>query len=127
MTRSVLFLVAAWCGGTGLWLVISPAGFHAGVPGVAETGPLNPHFFRDVGLAFVASALALGAGAASGDWRVALAGAAFPLLHGGLHLAESLDHGPHGGTGELVATVLPGLIALAAILRMRGAGREGVA
>jgi hypothetical protein len=127
MTRSVLFLVAAWCGGIGLWLVISPAGFHAGIPGVSETGPLNPHFFRDVGLAFVASALALGAGGALRDWRVALAGAGFPLLHGGLHLAEAVHHGPHGGAGELVATMLPGLIALAAVLRMRGAATEGAA
>jgi len=127
MTRSVLFLAAAWCGVTGLWLVISPAGFHVGIPGVSETGPLNTHFFRDVGLAFVASALALGAGAALRDWRVALAGAGFPLLHGGLHLAESLHHGPHGGAGELVATVLPGLIALAAVLRLRRATREGAA
>src|SRR6056297_911529 len=60
-------------------------------------------------------------------WRVALAGAGFPLLHGGLHLAESLHHGPHGGAGELVATVLPGLIALAAVLRLRGTAREGAA
>ena len=127
MTRSVLLLVAAWCGGTGVYLVVSPGGFHAGIPGVAETGPLNIHFFRDVGLAFVVSALALGAGAGLRDWRVALAGAGFPLLHGGLHLAESLHHGPHGGAGELVATVLPGLIALAAVLRLRGTAREGAA
>src|SRR6056297_704279 len=127
MTRSVLLLVAAWCGGTGVYLVVSPGGFHAGIPGVAETGPLNIHFFRDVGLAFVVSALALGAGAVLRDWRVALAGAGFPVLHGGLHLAEAVHHGPHGGAGELVATVLPGLIALAAVLRLRGTAREGAA
>lgn len=125
MTRSVLLLVAAWCGGTGVWLVLSPAGFHAAIPGVAETGPLNTHFFRDAGLAFVASALALGAGAVLDDWRVALAGAGFPVLHGGLHLAEAVHHGPHGGAGELVATVLPGLIALAAVLRLRGKAEGG--
>jgi len=125
MTRSVLFLVAAWCGVTGLWLVISPAGFHAGIAGVSETGPLNTHFFRDVGLAFVVSALALGLGAWLRDWLVALVGVGFPLLHGGLHLIESLHHGPHGGAGELVATVLPGLVALAATLRLRGTQMEG--
>ncbi|MFB9150913.1 hypothetical protein [Roseovarius ramblicola] len=127
MTRSVLYLLAAWCGGTGLWLVLSPAGFQATIPGVAETGPLNTHFFRDVGLAFVVSALALGAGAALCDWRLALVGAGFPLLHGGLHLAEALQHGPHGGAGALVATVLPGQIALAAVMRLRGTAREGAA
>lgn len=119
MTRSGLFLAAAWCGAIGLWLVLSPAGFHAGIPGVAETGPLNTHFFRDVGLAFLASAAALGSGAGLRDWRVALAGAGFPLLHGGLHLVEALHHGPHGGVGALAATMLPGLIALAAVLRLR--------
>src|SRR6056297_2780948 len=69
MTRYVLYLVAVWCGVTGVWLVVSPGGFHTGVPGVAETGPLNTHFFRDVGLAFVVSALALGAGAGLREWR----------------------------------------------------------
>lgn len=78
---------------------------------MAESGPFNIHFFRDVGLAFVASALALGAGVVLRDWRVALAGAGFPLLHGGLHLAEAVDHGPHGGPGELAATVPPALVA----------------
>jgi len=56
-----------------------------------------------------------------------LAGAGFPLLHGGLHLVESLHHGPHGGVGALVATVLPGAIALAAVLRLRGKLAEGPA
>ncbi|MAN98736.1 hypothetical protein [uncultured Roseovarius sp.] len=125
MTRSFIALVAAWCGGIGLWLVVSPGGFYATIPGVSDTGAFNIHFFRDVGLAFVASALALGVGAVLRDWRVALAGAGFPLLHGGLHLAEAVDHGPHGGAGELVATVLPGLIALTAALCLRIKTPEG--
>lgn len=119
MTRSILYPLAVWLGVTGLWLLLSPAGFHASIPGVAETGPLNTHFFRDAGLAFIASSLALGLGAGLRDWRVVLAGAGFPLLHGGLHLAEALHHGPHGGAGEVVATVLPGVLALVAALLMR--------
>jgi len=49
--------------------VVSPGGYHAGVADVAETGPPNTHFFRDVALAFVVSALTLSAGAGLRDWR----------------------------------------------------------
>jgi hypothetical protein len=42
---------------------------------VADNGPLNVHFFRGAGHAFVASALALGAGAGLRAWRMALADA----------------------------------------------------
>jgi len=125
MTRYVIYLLAGWLGGTGLWLLVSPGGFHATIPGVAGTGPLNPHFFRDAGLAFVASALAMALGGWRHDWRVVLAGAGFPVLHGGLHLVEAAHHGPHGGAGELVATVLPGVLALAAVLRLRGMAEGG--
>lgn len=118
MTRFPLFVLAAWFGITALWLLISPAGFYTTIPGVSESGPLNLHFARDVGLAFAVSAVALGYGAHLRDWRIALIGAGFPALHGALHVIEALHHGGHGGAEALVGTVLPGLLALMSVWMM---------
>src|SRR6266487_2284882 len=38
----------------GLWMLLAPAGWYLHLPAaVPDTGPLNPHFVRDVGAAFV--------------------------------------------------------------------------
>ena len=118
MTRFPLFVLAAWFAITALWLLISPAGFYTTIPGVAESGPLNVHFARDVGLAIAVSAVALAYGAHLRDWRIALVGAGFPALHGALHVIEALHHGGHGGAEALVGTVLPGLLALMSVWMM---------
>lgn len=37
----------------GLWMLASPPGWFVGIPAaVPDTGPLNPHFVRDVGVAY---------------------------------------------------------------------------
>jgi len=37
----------------GLLVLFDPAGWYAVAPGVPETGPLNPHFVRDIGCAYI--------------------------------------------------------------------------
>ena len=37
----------------GFLMLADPAGWYAIVPGVPETGPLNPHFVREIGRAHV--------------------------------------------------------------------------
>jgi len=37
----------------GAFMLISPDGWYAAVPGVTTTGPFNQHFIRDIGLIFV--------------------------------------------------------------------------
>ncbi len=130
MTRPILYLLAAWFAALAFWMLISPAGFHATAPGAADTGPLNVHFTRDVGLAFLLSGLGLSVGARLGDRRIALFGAGFPLLHSGLHVIEFVGHGAqghHGNPGDLAGIVVPALAAFVAALCLPGAIRGRVA
>jgi hypothetical protein len=42
----------------GLLMLLDPAGWYALAPGVPETGPLNLHFVRDIGCAYILTGLA---------------------------------------------------------------------
>lgn len=50
------FWGALWLGNA-LWMLADPAGWYAGVDGVSNSGPYNPHFVRDIGLAYLTVAL----------------------------------------------------------------------
>ena len=87
-----LIAVALAFSGNGIWMLADPAGWFAAVPGVADTGPFNPHFVRDIGCAYVVLAVTIGMSAA-------LPTAALPLLilaslsvglHAALHIAEMI-------------------------------------
>ena len=89
---AALGLAGLAAGINGVWMIADPAGWYAGVPGVHDTGPLNEHFVRDIGAAYltVAACLALA-------WRRPLAavpllwaGSVFMVLHGLFHLGESV-------------------------------------
>jgi len=100
----------------GVWMIAAPASWYTGLPAaVPDTGPLNEHFVRDIGSAFVVMGCALGAGAARPALRapaVALV-ALFYVLHALVHVADTL-------TGELPASHwgidLPGVYLPAALL-----------
>jgi len=110
------WLLAAALAANGLSMLLDPAAWYAAIPGVAYTGPLNTHFVRDIGCAYLVSA----AGLAWRAWRpvqgapAALLGAAFLLLHAGVHLGETLAG--LCGWGALLrdvpGIVLPALLAL---------------
>jgi hypothetical protein len=65
---------------------------------VADSGPLNPHFVRDVGCAYVVAGLGLlwRAFDPVRGWPAALAGATFLLMHAGIHAIETLTGHQHG-------------------------------
>ena len=93
MTINALrWMLAAGLAANGLWMLFAPQPWYHAVPGVADTGPLNLHFVRDIGCAYLVAAAGLawraveptrGAGAA-------LLGAAFLAMHAGVHIAETL-------------------------------------
>ncbi|MEW6437298.1 MAG: hypothetical protein AB1508_09020 [Pseudomonadota bacterium] len=137
--RNLVVWVLAWV--LGLGLIINglamlglPASWYAAVPGVAMTGPFNPHFVRDIGVAYVVA----GAGLISyAVWPAArgaaLAGAAFLALHAGVHLWDALagrEH-PHQLLIDLPTVFLPPAlalwIALAPAARGAASKREGEA
>lgn len=102
-------------GVNGLIMLGMPDVWYAVYPGIAETGPLNPHFVRDIGAAYLVSGGALVIFAIDVRARMAaLAGAAFLSLHALVHLAdlalgrEGLAHLPVDG----IAIFAPALLAL---------------
>ncbi len=99
----------------GCFMLWAPAEWYAALPGVADTGPLNSHFVRDIGAAYLVSGGALLAFALDRRARpAALAGGVFLALHALVHLAdavagrETLAH----FAGDMPAVVAPALIAL---------------
>ena len=99
----------------GLWMLFAPAAWYQAVPGVAETGPANAHFIRDIGCAFLVAALALLWLARSRRaWPAALAGGAFLALHALVHVWDTLagrEH-PHRLLAELPTVFLPAILVL---------------
>jgi len=82
MRRSIAAVLAAINLLNGLVMLFAGPFWWNGVPGVTETGPYNPHFVQDVGAAFLAAGLALGARAwRTQYWPAAVAGAAFLVVH----------------------------------------------
>jgi hypothetical protein len=99
----------------GVLMLVDPAGWYALVPGVPETGPLNPHFVRDIGCAYLVTGLAL-AGLALGEAAraAALAGAGFLTLHALVHVGDAIAGHAHGDHVllELATVFAPAVIAL---------------
>ena len=103
----------------GLLMLVDPATWYALVPGVPETGPLNAHFVRDIGCAYLLTGVALGALAVSeGARSAALAGALFLTLHAAVHVADAIAgraHADHSLT-DLAGVFAPAAIALWLVL-----------
>ena len=74
----------------GTFMLTAPFAWYDMVGTVRATGPANGHFLRDIGIAYVVSGALLSYGAANLAlrWGAALAGAAWLMLHGALHVWE---------------------------------------
>ncbi len=96
----------------GAFMLVDGARWYDSVPGLAHTGPYNPHFAADIGAAYFVAGLTLVARAwRPRYWPAAIAGAAFLLLHAGIHVLD-LTMGRSGAPAVDVALViLPALIA----------------
>lgn len=124
--RTILFILAAWHGASGIFMLVAPEAWYAFVPDVTETGPANLHFIRDIGLAFIASAACLVAAArAETPGVLLLAPAIFLGGHAGLHLVEMFAHGATASSAlrDAVLILVPGFLPLAFLRRRRLAGR----
>lgn len=86
MMQHILKLAAGFNIATAAFIWVMPMRFYDGVPGVAETGPFNDHFLRDVGLAYLVSGLALAFAVRRQLGVLALFGVAWPMLHAVFHL-----------------------------------------
>jgi len=99
----------------GLTMLAVPEAWYALVPGVPQTGPLNPHFVRDIGAAYLVAGGTLVWFAIDRAARpAALAGAAFLAIHAAIHVwdaAAGREHA-HQLLVDLPAVFLPPALAI---------------
>lgn len=114
----------------GLVMIAAPRAWYGLTSGVDLTGPMNFHFVRDIGLAFIASGAGLLAGARSGRTMatLALAGATWPGLHVIFHIVLWVSHGfPSGLAARATEAIgVVGVAALTVWFAFARARQEGV-
>jgi hypothetical protein len=118
--KVLAWILAVFYAVNGAVMIADPQWWYGATPGVSGTGPFNPHFVVDVGIAFLGSGLLIGWGASGAGWRLVLAGAAFPVGHALFHIVGFLDGHVHGPVWvEALGVVLPAGLAVWAAWTMR--------
>lgn len=120
--RIVSVLVAVVLAGNGVHMLAAPEHWYHSIASVPFTGPFNPHFVRDIGCAYLASAVGLCLGAWRPRWLVPAGLTAFVFLglHAGIHLSESMvghtEAAAHAGFVDAAGVYGPPLLALLVIV-----------
>ena len=122
MIRSLLIALGLYFFFTGVYIFVAPETFYEMTPGLAAMGPFNFHFIRDVAMTF----LACGGGLTYAGWThnriLAIASAAWPLMHGLFHLQIWVHRGlPFDFIWfvDAVGVIIPGLLAMGLALKFR--------
>lgn len=91
MTRIIAVVLAVILGANALFQLAAPLAWYDAVPGVPSTGAFNPHFVRDIGAAYLVTAMGLAwfAWRPVQGWPALVAGAAFLTLHSAIHLFDA--------------------------------------
>lgn len=91
MHRLISVLFAIGLAANGIFMLASPFAWYGAIPGVSDTGPFNAHFVRDIGCAFLVTAIAFGYATADRERArpATLVGTTFLSLHALVHLLES--------------------------------------
>jgi hypothetical protein len=108
--------LAAIIGGAGAlngaFMLIDGARWYDTVPGLAHTGPFNPHFVADIGAAYLVASLALIARAwRPRYWPAAAAGAAFMAAHALIHVADLTMQRSGDPRVDVFLVIIPALLA----------------
>lgn len=112
----VLWAFAILNGANGLWMFFAPETWFFTVPGVIETGSFNPHLVRDVGIAYMSSAIAIAWAARSPHLAFVLMIVASLFLggHAILHVWD-IAAGRCGDPGDdIFGVIVPSLLTLGA-------------
>jgi hypothetical protein len=119
--RILAIILGALMAANGVFMFADPPSWYAAVPGVPDTGPLNLHFVRDIGIAFAVSGVAIIWGQFGGGWQATALGAAFLALHSLLHIGETIMGHHHDVLlNEVLAVHVPSwLTVVIAYLQMR--------
>jgi len=112
--RILAIVLGALMAANGVFMFVDPPSWYAAVPGVTETGPLNLHFVRDIGIAYGVAGAAIIWGSWGGGWPATALGAAFLALHSLLHVGETImGHHRDVLLNEALAVHLPAWLAVA--------------
>lgn len=124
-------LLAALLAANAAAMLLAAEAWYQSVPGVSATGPFNHHFVGDIGLAYLAAAVALLLGSRRPERLPALAvpAAIFLAGHALLHLVGYGKHGDANGAwvAELFGVHLPALLSLWLLLPSAPKGVMGAA
>jgi peptidoglycan/LPS O-acetylase OafA/YrhL len=111
--KILAFVLAAAMAANGVYMFADPPGWYAAVPGVPDTGPLNLHFVRDIGIAYFTAGVALAWSALGAGWRASALAALFIGGHALLHAGETfMGHHHDVLLNELAAVHLPAVLAV---------------
>ena len=117
MLRTLAAILALLLGLNGLFMLFGPFAWYNTVPGVPSTGAFNPHFVRDIGVAYLTVTLGLGwfAWRPGQGWPALVAAAAFLTAHSGIHVfdASCSSSGPADVIRDLPGVYFPALLAVA--------------
>jgi predicted ABC-type sugar transport system permease subunit len=92
------------------------------VPGVPETGPINFHFVRDIGIAYMTAGVALVWSEFGAGWRASALAAVFIGGHSLLHAGETiLGHHHDVILNEIAAVHLPAVLMIVVSIFQRRA------
>ena len=112
LIKVTAFVLGAGLAANGAYMFADPPAWYLAVPGVSDTGPLNLHFIRDIGLAYFTAGFALIWSELGGGWRASALGAMFITLHAGLHVGETIMGHHHDVIWNEIAGVhVPALLA----------------
>jgi hypothetical protein len=96
----------------GVFMLAAPALWYDSVPGLPHTGPFNPHFVADIGVAYLVASLGLLARAwRPRYWPAAVAGAAFFLGHATIHVFDIVLERTGNAGVDVALVIVPALLA----------------
>lgn len=121
MTGLVKRIIAAVLGVggavNGVFMLAAPALWYDSVPGLPHTGPFNPHFVADIGVAYLVASVALIARAwRPRYWPAAIAGAAFMIGHAIIHVLDIVTERTGNAGVDVWLVIVPALLATWAAL-----------
>ena len=120
--KTLTFILAAMLAGNGVFMFVDPQAWYDMVPGVPDTGPINFHFVRDIGIAYMTAGLALVWSELGAGWRASALAAVFIGGHSLLHVGETmLGHHHDVILNEIAAVHLPAVLMIVVSIFQRRA------
>jgi hypothetical protein len=112
MKRGLAAIIGASGAANGIFMLAAPALWYDSVPGLPHTGPFNPHFVADIGVAYLVAGMALIARAwRSVYWPAAVAGAAFMIGHALIHVLDVVSERTGNVNVDVWLVIIPALVA----------------